>query len=31
MTFRFRISVQDVTAAANRTTTFGFTWETRTS
>jgi hypothetical protein len=31
MTFRFRISVQDVTAAANKTTTFGFTWETRTS
>jgi hypothetical protein len=30
-TFRFRISVQDVTAAANKTTTFGFTWETRTS
>jgi hypothetical protein len=31
MTFRFRISVQDVTAAADKTTTFGFTWETRTS
>jgi hypothetical protein len=31
MTSRFRISVQDVTAAANKTTTFGFTWETRTS
>jgi hypothetical protein len=31
MTFRFRISVQDNTAAANKTTTFGFTWETRTS
>ena len=31
MTFRFRISVQDVDAAANKTTAFGFTWETRTS
>jgi hypothetical protein len=30
-TFRFRISVQDTTAAAGLTTTFGFSWETRTS
>jgi hypothetical protein len=30
-TFRFRLVVQDNAAAANSTTTFGFTWETRTS
>ena len=30
-TFRFVLTVQDVTAAAGRTTTFGFSWETRTS
>jgi len=30
-TFRFRISVQDVPAAEGLTTTFGFSWETRTS
>ncbi len=30
-TFRFRISVQDVAAAEGLTSTFGFTWETRTS
>jgi hypothetical protein len=30
-TFRFALTVQDVTAAANKTTTFGFSWETRTS
>ena len=30
-TFRFTISVQNVTAAENKTTTFGFSWETRTS
>lgn len=30
-TFRFRISVQDVPAAEGLTSTFGFTWETRTS
>ena len=30
-TFRFALSVQDNTAAANKTTTFGFSWETRTS
>ncbi len=30
-TFRFRITVQDVATAANKTTSFGFTWETRTS
>jgi hypothetical protein len=30
-TFRFRLSVQDNTAAAGLTTTFGFSWETRTS
>jgi hypothetical protein len=30
-TFRFRVVVQDNAAAANSTTTFGFTWETRTS
>jgi hypothetical protein len=30
-TFRFAFTVQDVTAAANKTTTFGFSWETRTS
>jgi hypothetical protein len=30
-TFRFVLSVQDNTAAANKTSTFGFSWETRTS
>jgi hypothetical protein len=30
-TFRFVVTVQDVPAAANRTSTFGFSWETRTS
>lgn len=30
-TFRFRLAVQDVTAAEGLTTTFGFSWETRTS
>ena len=30
-TFRFRISVQDVPAAEAKSTTFGFSWETRTS
>ena len=30
-TFRFALSVQDVAAAEGLTTTFGFTWETRTS
>lgn len=30
-TFRFTLTVQDTTAAAGRTTTFGFSWETRTS
>ena len=30
-TFRFVISVQDNSAAANKTSTFGFSWETRTS
>jgi hypothetical protein len=30
-TFRLRVSVQDNASAANKTTTFGFTWETRTS
>jgi hypothetical protein len=30
-TFRFEISVQDNTAAAGKTSTFGFSWETRTS
>ena len=30
-TFRFRISVQDVPAAEGKSTTFGFSWETRTS
>jgi hypothetical protein len=30
-TFRFTISVQDTTAAEGQTTTFGFSWETRTS
>ena len=30
-TFRFRISVQDVPAAEGLTSTFGFSWETRTS
>ena len=30
-TFRFEISVQDVTAAAGKSSTFGFSWETRTS
>ncbi len=30
-TFRFALTVQDNTAAANKTTTFGFSWETRTS
>jgi hypothetical protein len=30
-TFRFRISVQDVPAAESKSTTFGFSWETRTS
>jgi hypothetical protein len=30
-TFRFTVSVQDVPAAEAKSTTFGFTWETRTS
>jgi hypothetical protein len=30
-TFRFRLSVQDNPLAANKSTTFGFSWETRTS
>jgi len=30
-TFRFTISVQDVATAENKSTTFGFSWETRTS
>ena len=30
-TFRFALTVQDTTAAAGLTTTFGFSWETRTS
>ena len=30
-TFRFVLTVQDNTAAAGKTTTFGFSWETRTS
>ena len=30
-TFRFVLAVQDNTAAANKTATFGFSWETRTS
>jgi hypothetical protein len=30
-TFRFRISVQDVPAAEGKSTTFGFSWETRTT
>jgi hypothetical protein len=30
-TFRFRLAVQDVTAAEGLTSTFGFAWETRTS
>jgi hypothetical protein len=30
-TFRFVLTVQDTTAAAAKTTTFGFSWETRTS
>jgi hypothetical protein len=30
-TFRFKISVQDVPAAEGKSTTFGFSWETRTS
>jgi hypothetical protein len=30
-TFRFRLSVQDTAAAANKSTTIGFSWETRTS
>ena len=30
-TFRFTVTVQDNTLAANKTTTFGFSWETRTS
>jgi hypothetical protein len=30
-TFRFALTVQDTTAAAGKTTTFGFSWETRTS
>jgi hypothetical protein len=30
-TFRFVLTVQDTTAAANQNTTFGFSWETRTS
>ena len=30
-TFRFTISVQNVSAAENKSTTFGFSWETRTS
>jgi hypothetical protein len=30
-TFRFRVSVQDNAAAEGQTTTFGFSWETRTS
>ncbi|KGH47973.1 hypothetical protein IN07_05015 [Modestobacter caceresii] len=30
-TFRFRVSVQDDQAAEGQTSTFGFTWETRTS
>ena len=29
-TFRFRLSLQDVTAAEGQTATFGFSWETRT-
>jgi len=30
-TFRFRLAVQDDALAANKSTTFGFSWETRTS
>ncbi len=30
-TFRFTLSVQDVPAAEGQSTTFGFSWETRTS
>lgn len=30
-TFRFTVTVQDVTAAADKSSTFGFSWETRTS
>jgi hypothetical protein len=30
-TFRFTVTVQNVAAAANKTSTFGFSWETRTS
>jgi hypothetical protein len=30
-TFRFRLTVQDNALAANKSTTFGFSWETRTS